>query len=145
MSSNEPAIITQASAAVAALPDSCPVTLSGGQQLEVRRLSWLAFEAVWAELAVLLTAVLTAGEDAGEEEILARLSGAPATVLRLACLSTDVAEGDAARWPFDDVLAVGAAALRLNFIDSSGLRSFFVALGSLAAAGQPKEQQRTAR
>ena len=140
MSNNEPATITEASAAVAALPDSLPVTLSDGRRLKVKRLSWLKFEAVWAELAALLTAVLAAGEDAGEEELLARLSGAPAAVLRLVCLSTGAAEGDAARWPFDDVLMVGAAALRLNFIDSAGLRSFFAALGSLAAAGQPTEQ-----
>ncbi len=145
MSSNEPSTITEASAAVAVLPDSCPVTLSGGRQLQVCRLSWLKFEAVWAELAGLLGALLAAGEDAGEEELAARLSGAPAAVLRLVCLSTGTAEGDAASWPFDDVLAVGAAAMRLNFTDSAGIRSFFAALGSLAAAGQPTERQRATR
>ena len=140
MSNHEPTTVTEASAAVAALPDSLPVTLSSGQQLEVRRLSWLAFEAVWAELAALLSALLAAGEEAGEDELTARLSGAPAAVLRLVCLSTGAAEGDAANWPYDDVLAVGAAALRLNFIDSAGVRSFFAALGSLVAAGQPTER-----
>lgn len=145
MSNQEPTTISEASAAVANLPDCCLVTLSSGRQVEVSRLSWLKFEAVWAELAALLTALLAAGEDAGEEELLARLAGAPSAVLRLVCLSTGAAEGDAAGWPFDDVLAAGAAALRLNFIDSAGLRSFFAALGSLAAAGQPTEQQRATR
>jgi hypothetical protein len=127
--------VIAASAAVIKLPSGIEVELSGGRRVTVSRLSWLKFEAAWAELAGLLTALAGAGEDAGEDELLSSLGSAPAAVLRLVALCTGEGEAQLAEWAFDDVLAVAAAALQLNFIDSSGVRDFSVALGGLAKLG----------
>jgi len=127
--------IAAASAAVARLPETRAVELSDGRRVNVHRLSWLDFEAVWTDWAGLLSALLAAGDDADEQELLGRLAGAPQAVLRLAAQCTRMTDAELARWPLADVLAVAAAALRLNFIDSAGVRDFFGALGGLAGAG----------
>ena len=64
--------------------------------------------------------------------------GAPAFVLKLASLSTGVAEAELSGCCFDDVLAVAAAALKLNFIDSAGVRGFFAALAGAASQTAPQ-------
>jgi len=131
MSTQHPKDIVEASAAVASLPGEATVAISSGEHVTVRRLSWLQFEVAWADLAILLSALLAAGEDAPAEELLAQLTGAPATVLKLASLSSRLGESELAQWHFADVLSVAAAAIQLNFVDSAGVRSFFSALGKL--------------
>jgi len=121
-----------ASKAVANLPSSIQARVSRGKLVTVSRMSWLKFEAVWADLSGLLAILAGAAEDAGEEEMLASLAAAPQVVLKLAALSSGTSEQELADWPFDDVLAVAAAALKLNFIDSAGVRDFSSALGKLA-------------
>jgi hypothetical protein len=130
-----PVDIAGASKAVANLPLHVEVPLSNGARASVSRLSWLKFESVWADLAGLLAALAGTAENAGEEELLASLGSAPQTVLKLAVLASGESERELAGWPFDDVLAISAAALRLNFIDSAGVRDFSCALGRLAELG----------
>jgi hypothetical protein len=136
MSKASPQNITEASAAVAALPGEAEILLSGGERLLVKRLSWLKFELVWDEIAGLLAGLLAAGEDAGGDELVARLSGAPAAVLKLVSVSTGLTEGEVARWPVGDVLSAAATAIKLNFVDSAVVRGFFSALSRLAEMGQ---------
>jgi hypothetical protein len=131
MSKQQPKDIVEASAAVTSLPDEAAVAISSGERVAVRRLSWLQFEVAWADLAILLSALLAAGEDAPAEELLAQLTGAPAVVLKLASLSSGLSETELAQWHFADVLSVAAAAIQLNFVDSAGVRGFFSALGKL--------------
>lgn len=127
--------VAAASAAAANLPAAVEVELSTGRRATVTRLSWLKFETMWAELSGLLAVLAGTAENAGEDELLASLESAPAVVLKLVVLSSGASETQLADWPFDDVLAVAAAALRLNFIDSVGLRDFSGALGELAKLG----------
>lgn len=127
--------VADVSAAVANLPTSVDVELSGGRRVTVTRLSWLKFEAVWAELAGLLAALAGTAADAGDDELLASLHNAPAVILKLVAACTELSEQVLADWQFDDVLAVAAAAMRLNFIDSAGVRDFSGALGGLAKLG----------
>jgi hypothetical protein len=126
--------INEASSALAQLPEKRDVTLPGGRRIVVYRLSWLKFEALWAELAAILSALLAAGEDLSPERIAAQLTGAPAFVLRLCSLSTNLPEDELARWNFDEVLALGAESLSLNFAESAGVRGFFTALSQLSGA-----------
>lgn len=127
----QPKDIVEASAVVADLPAEVTVAVSTGIVITVRRLSWLQFEAAWADLAILLSALLAAGEDAPAEELLAQLSGAPTAVLKLASLSSGLSDTELAQWHFADVLSVAAAAIQLNFVDSAGVRGFFSVLGKL--------------
>ncbi|MCH7472195.1 hypothetical protein IIA79_04505 [bacterium] len=134
----KPDNIVDASEAVANLPQSVQASLANGGTVTVSRLSWVKFESVWGELAVLLGAFL-AGDGQPTPEALARqLAGAPAFVLKFCSMCTGVAETDLACWHFDDVLAVAAAGLRLNFTESAGVRDFFGALS--AAVVEPAEQ-----
>jgi hypothetical protein len=127
-----PTDIIEASRAAANLPDHIKLDVSRERQVIVSRLSWLKFEAVWADLAGLLAVLAGTAEDAGEEELLASLASAPQVVLKLAELTSGISERELADWPFDDVLVVAAAAIKLNFIDSAGVRDFSSALGKLA-------------
>ena len=63
----------------------------------------------------------------------AELAQAPALTLKLVSLTTELAESELARLCFDDVLALAAAALELNFVQGAGIRRFFTALSALAA------------
>lgn len=130
-----PVDVAGASQVTANLPQSVQVHVSHGGQVTVRRLSWLKFEAVWADLAGLLAALSGTADEAGEEELMTSLSSAPQVILKLVMLCCSENEQQLARWPFDDVLAVAGAALRLNFIDSAGVRDFSSALGGLAELG----------
>ena len=125
--------IVAVSSAVARLPLSAVCELSGGREIAIHRLTWLQFEALWSELAELLGALLAMRDDVPSEELAGRLAGAPAFVLKLSCLSSGLAEAELAGWAYDDVLALSAAALRLSFSDSAGLRDFFSALAAVAA------------
>lgn len=124
--------VIEASRVAANLPDHIQVDVSRERQVIVSRLSWLKFEAVWADLTGLLALLAGTAEDAGEEELLASLASAPQVVLKLAELTSGISERELADWAFDDVLAVAAAAITLNFIDSAGVRDFSSALGKLA-------------
>jgi hypothetical protein len=115
------------------LPATIGVEVGSGRTVTVARLSWLKFEAVWADLSGLLAVLAGTPEEAGEDELLAGLAAAPQVVLKLVELSSGVGEQELADWPYDDVLAVAAAAIRLNFIDSAGVRDFSGALGELAS------------
>lgn len=128
----KPNNINQASAQVAQLPTSQEVKLSGNKAAVVKRLSWIQFEALWAELASLFAAVLGNGENLDTEQLAAELSSAPAFVLKLAALASSTPEAELASWNFDDVLAVGAAAIELNFNQPKGVRDFFCAAAKLA-------------
>ena len=130
-----PVDIAGASKAAANLLLHVEVPLSNGARVSVSRLSWLKFEAVWADLANLLAALAGTSNEANDEELIASLSSAPQVVLKLALLTSGKSEQELAQWHFDDVLAVAAAALRLNFIDSAGVRDFSTALGRLAELG----------
>jgi len=141
--------ITDASAAVAALPGSVSVELAGGRSVTVRRLSWIQFELLWSELAALLSQLAnldpssaalqpTGGALLAADDLAARLSGAPAFVLKLASLSAGQPEAELSGWGFSDVLAVAAAALRLNFVDSAGVRDFFAVLALAASQALPQ-------
>lgn len=132
MSDIQPTNIVEASAAAINLPAARMVTLSDGRACSIQRLSWIKFEVVWTDLAGLLNALAQVSADAGSEELLGALAGTPSALLKLVVLSTDLTEPAAAGLPFDDVLALGAAAINLNFVDSAGVRSFFSALGGLA-------------
>ena len=132
MSDNQPTNIVEASAAATSLQPARNVTLSDGSVCEVGRLSWIRFEAVWTDLAGMLNALAQVDAEAGTDELLAALAGTPAALAKLAALSTDRTETELAGLPFDDVLAISAAAINLNFVDSAGVRSFFFALGGLA-------------
>ena len=142
-STNQLDNIVSVSSTVAILPSQTSLTLSGGREIAVRRLSWLQFEALWGELSELLAAVLSAEDGLAPEELASKLAGAPAFVLKLCALSTGLTEAELAAWAYDDVLAVSAAALRFSFIDSAGVRDFFGALAALAqpAAVQPGAAQ----
>jgi hypothetical protein len=91
------------------LPEYVEVQLSGDRRVTVCRLSWLKFETVWAEMSGLLAALAGAAADAGDDDLLASLHGAPAVVLKLVALTTGQSEQLLADWPFDDVLAAAAA------------------------------------
>jgi hypothetical protein len=130
-----PENIAEASMQAASLAASRELTLPNGKSAFVKRLSWLQFESLWTDLAGLLAALAAAGEAPADEEVMAQLSSAPACALRLASLSGGQAETELARWDFESVLALAAAALELNFVESAGVRSFFAALARLAQAG----------
>lgn len=141
--------IVEVSTAVSTLPGNVEVELAGGRSVTVRRLSWIQFELLWGELATLLSqlanldpssAILqpTGGALPAADDLAARLSGAPAFVLRLASLSAGQPEAELSGWGFDDVLAVAAAALRLSFIESAGVRDFFAALALAASQVVPQ-------
>jgi hypothetical protein len=131
----EPQNFGEASAAAANLPAERELTLPSGKPVVVKRLSWLQFETLWVDLAGLLAALAAAGDAPSDEELLGRLAGAPACALKLASLAGGFGEAELARWDFDSVLALAAAALQLNFVDGAGVRSFFGALARLAQAG----------
>jgi len=124
--------IAEVSDAVMQLDQSRTVRLGSGRRLEVSRLNWLQFEAVWPELAGVLGALACTGEDAGSQELIDRLLGAPACLLKLVVLGTELTEEEASRLDFDDVLLIAAALVELNFVETAGVRSFFTALGRLA-------------
>lgn len=123
-----------ASAATAQLPGQRQVQLPDGQALHVKRLSWLQFEAVWAELSGILGAVAGTPDNATPEQFAQALSGAPSFVLKLCALCTELAEAGLAALPYDAVLAIAAEAIALNFIDSAGVRRFFAVAGQLPDA-----------
>ncbi len=128
----KPNNINQASAQVAAMPSSLEVRLPGNKTVVVSRLSWIQFEALWTELAALFATVLSSGDELDTDQMAAELSGAPAFVLKLTALSTSTSETELAGWNFDDVLAVCAAAIELNFNQPKGVRDFFCAAAKLA-------------
>jgi hypothetical protein len=117
--------ISAASAATAQLPVMKPVQLPDGQVLHVKRLSWLQFEAVWAELAGMLGAVASTPENAAPEQFAQALSGVPGLMLKLCTLCTEMNDAGLAALPYDAVLAIAAEAIALNFLDSAGVRRFF--------------------
>jgi hypothetical protein len=133
-STSEPTTFTAASSAAAQLPADRAVELPDGAVVHVKRLSWLAFEAAWSELAELLGAIANTPSDATPEQLAQALGGAPGCVLRLCVLSTTLAEAQLAAMPYDSVLAIAAEALALNFLDSAGVRRFFAVLGQLPGA-----------
>lgn len=136
MSTSTPPItnIAAASAATAQLPASSDVRLPGGAKVRVARLTWLQFEAVWSELAGLL-AQIAATPDAGDPQQLAQaLASAPTLLLKLCALCTPLSDTELAALAYDDVLALAAAVLELNFIDSAGVRGFFTAAAKLPQA-----------
>jgi hypothetical protein len=132
--------IHQASAATMLLPQSCEVILSGGNMLTVKRLSWIHFELLWNELAGLLAPLLlgsantdsSASGSGGSGQFGEQLVAAPGCVLRLVSLCSGLSDSELAAMSCDDVLALGAAALDLNFVQGAGIRSFFAVLGQLA-------------
>jgi hypothetical protein len=145
-----PTTFSAASAQAAAIPESIEVPLSSGASATVHRLSWLQFEALWSDMAGLLTALAevpvgpqarrySSPEDEAEYRpaagptIQAALAAAPQFVLRLAAQCLRLGEGEVAAWPPADVLACAAAGLELNFIQPAGVRSFFTAVGRLGA------------
>ena len=131
-----PQSINEASIKVMALPESRNIKLGNGETVAIWRLNWIKFEAVWAELTVLLSALTRLPENSGEAELINHLAGAPTAVLKLAAVSTNLPETTLTQLPFDDVLAITAAAIELNFISSAGVRGFFSALTGLASAGE---------
>lgn len=136
MSMSNPTDIVEASAAVAGLPDSCPVILADGTEVQIQRLSWLKFELIWTDLAAVLAALLAAGDDATPEQLLGSLGMAPGVVLKLVCLTTGRAESVVANMSVDDVLEMAAAAIQLNFVNSAGVRGFFTQVAKLAAVAE---------
>jgi hypothetical protein len=137
MPTSTPTDITSVSRQIAALEASRRLELPGGNSVEIRRLSWLQFEQLWADLAGLLAALLD--EAQGEEAVAQRLLSAPALVLRLSSLSSGIADSELAAWPYDELLSLAAAALHFNFIETAGLRDFFAALlaaGSVLAQAE---------
>jgi len=127
--------IVSVSAAVAAMPSEERVTLSDGREVTVGRLSWLKFEALWQELAPLLAALIAAGETPEPAALAAQLAQAPPVVVSLCLLTAPLSEAELAALPYGDVLSLAAAALRLNFAEGMGVRSFFDVLGRLANPG----------
>lgn len=123
--------IEEASRETASLPGKRTVKLTDGQDVVVWRLSWLKFEALWGELSSLLATLLAEGAEADAARMASELAGAPQFIVKLVSLSTNLPDTELARWGFDDVLAVGAEALQLNFVESSGVRSFFTALSAI--------------
>ncbi|MCC7477043.1 hypothetical protein IT575_01175 [bacterium] len=123
--------IHEASAAALLLPQSIEVLLSDGRQVSLRRLSWLHFEALWQELAGLLAPLLEGGS-ADRAELTQALLAAPACLLRLCSLGSGIPESELAQRSADDVLALSAASIELNFIQGAGLRSFFASAAQLS-------------
>ena len=128
--------IAGVSAAVAAMPTEQRVLLSDGREVTVGRLSWLQFEALWQELAPLLAALIAAGETPDPSALTAQLAQAPPVVVSLCLLTAPLSEPELVALPYGDVLSVAAAALRLNFAEGAGVRSFFGVLGRLANPGE---------
>lgn len=128
----KPNNVNEASAQVAAMPTSREVKLAAGKTAVVHRLSWIQFEALWLELASIIAAVMGSGDELDSEQLAAELAQAPAFVLKLTALSTSLPEPELASWNFDDVLAVCAAAIELNFNEPKGVRDFFCAAAKLA-------------
>jgi hypothetical protein len=62
-----------------------------------------------------------------------RLLAVPGLLSELLTHCTDLKADELSELPLGDVLALSAAALRHNFIETAGLRDFFGALGELAA------------
>jgi len=142
--------IAEASAAAALLPPSIAVNLSSGLKIKLRRLSWHSFEKLWPKLAALLLELWTnpapepgeapAGAQTTSPEALdpgllqtQRLLAVPALLGELLTQCTELSSEELGDLPLCDVLALSAAALRHNFIETAGLRDFFIALGELAA------------
>ena len=134
MQNSEITTIAAASSAVAALPQSRSARLADGRVLDVRRLSWLQFEAAWGDLAPLIGALAALPEQPSAEQLALALADAPGLVLRLCALATGLSEAELAALSLDDVLALGAAAVQLNFVESVGVRDFFAALLALPGA-----------
>jgi hypothetical protein len=134
-SDNTVTTMQQASALVMAQPQQRVITLGSGQSLTITRLSWISFELLWQELCVLLAAW---PQDAQLDDaaLVGQLSQAPQFVLKLAALSSGIAEDELARWDHDAVLQLAAAALQFNFTQPAGLRDFFGGLATLWQAAQ---------
>jgi len=127
-----PTNIVDASRETVALPDCRSVALPGGRQVNVHRLNWLQFELLWTEVAALLALLAQDNSAEGDAQLAAQLASTPQFVLKLVQQSTGLGEQELAQWRYDDVLAVAAEAIRLNFTDSAGLRSFFLSASELA-------------
>jgi hypothetical protein len=126
--------IHDASRAAATAPRSIEVELSGGRRRTVRRLNWLQFSALWPAVAALISELTAGGGDNTEASGTGeRLSGIPAFLSRLAVLAGDIDERELDGFDLDDVLAVAAAALELNFVSGAGVRRFFGAASHLVA------------
>jgi hypothetical protein len=134
MKNPEITTIAAASSAAAALAQSRSVRLAGGRAVDVRRLSWLQFEAAWAEIAPLIGALAALPEQPGAEQLAGAFADAPSLVLRLCALSTGLAEPELAGLSLDDVLMLSAAMVQLNFVEGAGVRDFFAALLALPGA-----------
>jgi hypothetical protein len=60
-------------------------------------------------------------------------------VLKLTQQATGIAEAELAQWHFDDVLLLAAEAIRLNFTEPAGLRSFFLSASGLLGRGDSQQ------
>ena len=130
MATNQLDTIADVSSAIHALPSGAAVRTGSGE-FALKRLSWLAFEALSGELLETLGPLLTAAEPT-PDTIAAQLAGAPGLVLKLVSLSSGLSEDKLSRMDCDDVLALASAAIRLNFTEGAGLRAFFTELAVLA-------------
>jgi hypothetical protein len=130
-----PKDIVETSQLAANLPASRRCTLPGGREVSVRRLSWLEFEQVWQSASRILAVLLLAEDEITEERLAQELTAAPKVVAALVALATGAELDALGKWQYDDVLAAAGAAAKLNFVDSRGIRDFFVVARQLA--GQP--------
>lgn len=125
----QPTTFAAVSAAAVALPDSAEVALPGGRTVHVQRLNWIEFTQIWQELSALLSQPESepAGPAADSGGISAMLAAAPVLAGQLVKLCTPLSADELSKLPYDEVLTLAAAAVRLNFVDSAGLRDFFAA------------------
>jgi hypothetical protein len=105
-------------------------------RVAIRRLSWLAFEALCQDLFTLCGPLLAQPELESDQLVL-KLAAAPTLMLKLAALSTAIPETQLSAWDCDDILAICARSLSLNFIETAGLRSFFRVFSGLLQAELP--------
>lgn len=143
MQTNQLETVTDVSSAVHGLPASA-IVKTGAGEFTLKRLSWLAFEALSAELLTALGPLLVSAEPA-PDTIAAQLAGAPGLVLKLVSLASGLEEDELSRMDCDDVLALATAAIRLNFTAGAGLRAFFTELAALAGLADTRPGAPSAR
>lgn len=119
--------IEEAAAQVAAA-STIEVTCSNKQSYEIRLMPWDSFQTMWDELGGIVSAVIGEGTEL-EGGLIGQITKAPHLVTKLISLSSDLTEGDVVKLgnagSYIDVLKLGRAALKVNFIDNKELFAFF--------------------
>ena len=154
----EPQLVeTMAEASEAVATFEPPVVrLSNGKTYTITRLTWLKFKQLYRDTmrAIVVSAAVTQGQVASllasaapqegetqeqaaariQDSLLEEIDGFPELVTELVALAVpeiDDAEYEAMLmvWPYDDVLVLVSEVIKINFLDSEGVRRFLPVVG----------------